>query len=273
VKRTFPSLTLLVIALGFGLAPLTAQDDLLTYEEDAIRFSYPLDLASAIEVAAIPANLPQETPFPNPAFLQFTFVDYAGLAPEDIFHAPRLEVYQTADFAAFADPNFNEFTADGQLRFLQQLLAERPDLSLYTENLLPVGSVENSLPFIPTFNASQVLRAQAEYLDFQNGTGLRYLTYYSQAVNPITDSEIFYTFQGLSNDGSVYVVAILPVQTGLFPTLDEVDYSTLNYDAFATTYETYLREANANLNALDPRATFPSLEVLDALIESITVNP
>jgi hypothetical protein len=33
----------------------------------------------------------------------------------------------------------------------------------------------------------------------------------------VLESQVFYTFQGLTDDGQFYVAAFFPVQTGIFP--------------------------------------------------------
>lgn len=42
------------------------------------------------------------------------------------------------------------------------------------------------MPFLPLFNAQQAMHAHVQYLDFQSGQGLRYLTQYDQAPSPST---------------------------------------------------------------------------------------
>ena len=68
---------------------------------------------------------------------------------------------------------------------------------LETRSSIPDGP----LPLLPLINASQVFHAQEEYLDFQNGGGIRYISHYSQDMSPVTNQNIFNTFQGLTRDG------------------------------------------------------------------------
>jgi len=74
-----------------------------------------------------------------------------------------------------------------------------------------------ALPFLPWLNSAQVFCAQPQYVEFNGGKGIRYLTAFSQGVDPLLDSNIFYTFQGLSDDGEIYFSAVFPVRTGIFP--------------------------------------------------------
>lgn len=40
---------------------------------------------------------------------------------------------------------------------------------------------------------------------------MRYLTQNAQAVMPINNKNLFYTFQGLTSDGKYYVAAVMPL--------------------------------------------------------------
>ncbi len=65
--------------------------------------------------------------------------------------------------------------------------------------------VRGDLPFLPLPFAGQVLHGAVKYVDFQGGRGVRYLVAFSQEVAPLTRAQVFYTFQGLTNDGRQYV--------------------------------------------------------------------
>jgi hypothetical protein len=68
-----------------------------------------------------------------------------------------------------------------------------------------------TMPFLPLFNAAQMMHARVHYLDFKSGQGLRYLTQFAQGLMPINNYEIIYTYQGLTSDRKHYVAAVLPV--------------------------------------------------------------
>ena len=67
---------------------------------------------------------------------------------------------------------------------LKNLLATKPAV------------ITGSIPVLPVIPAAQVFHVKPQYLDFKNGSGVGFVTYYSQAVNPITAKDLFYTFQG-----------------------------------------------------------------------------
>ena len=131
------------------------------------------------------------------------------------------------------------------------------------------------LPFLPYQHSRQVIHAQGKIISFQNGSGIRYVTQYSQAAFPlINNTDIFYTFQGLTSDGEYYVSVIMPVN---LPYL-AADYGP---NAFsnptewqnAEKFPEYLRMMVDRLNqgeGTNPYA--PSLASMDALVQSLLVG-
>lgn len=65
--------------------------------------------------------------------------------------------------------------------------------------------IRGELPFLPLVPAAQLLHGAVKSVDFSGGRGVRYLVAYSQEVAPVTRAQVFYTFQGLTNDGQHYV--------------------------------------------------------------------
>lgn len=124
------------------------------------------------------------------------------------------------------------------------------------------------MPFLPVFNAAQMMHAQVQYLDFKNGSGVRYLTQFAQGIVPISSYELIYTFQGLTADGKFYVAAVLPVTHPELPADDQISAD----DPRLADFPAYVSETAAWLQA-QPAASFtPDLAALDALIASIEVK-
>ena len=80
--------------------------------------------------------------------------------------------------------------------------------------------------------------------------------------------ELFYTFQGFTNDGSYYVAAFFPLTTAALPDKIEVE----DWDAFHANYDTYLSETTAVLDQLHAKEFTPDLTILDAVITSLRVE-
>ncbi|MEJ2447489.1 MAG: hypothetical protein P8Y37_06045, partial [Anaerolineales bacterium] len=126
------------------------------------------------------------------------------------------------------------------------------------------------MPFLPLNNAAQVLHVQVQYLDFQNGKGLRYLAWYSQGIMPVNNYSLIYTYQGITDDGAYYIAAVLPIN---HPALPEDETVTGNEPPeFASDYPTYLTNIIADLNLQNGGSFFPPLDQLDALVSSMAIQ-
>jgi hypothetical protein len=131
----------------------------------------------------------------------------------------------------------------------------------------------DELPYLPIIAAQQELYVQYKVIPMQDGSGIRYLTQYSQYADPVNNHELFYTFQGLSNDGQYWIAAVLPVSSPVLPENGN-NYSGGETEAqFASGFNGYLSTIAARLNALDATSYTPSLTALDALIASIQTQP
>jgi putative hemolysin len=220
--------------------------DLLLATYRGISFMYSPTLAREVLgtwVEAAPAMAGDMIP----AHREMVFADYL-LA--NVFHQPRLTVYPVADFAEGS-------ASAASATQLRDLLAQRP-------------VDPPSVPKLPLWNAGEMMRAQLAWLDFGDGAGVRYLSQYGQAYLPINNREMFYTYQGLTTDGRYYVALILPVSHPELPPDEMIvgDPQSFvdNYDAFQADVEQWLESQPAD-------AFVPDLNLLDALVTSLLVDP
>lgn len=214
---------------------------------EGVRFSYDPALASNIQAEVIEEE-PGTVDGPYwerlPRHVRFEFEGYPRQG--ETFHQAEVLIYPVEDYARLSEG------AGPVIEELKQALQDRP------------SEFDNGLPFLPLWNAAQMFHAQLRYLD----SGLRYVTQYGQDISPITNERVFYTYQGLAGNGKYYVVAIFPISSAVLPDSGEVD----DYQAFADRYQQFMKETRDALNA-EPAENFaPDLELLDALVESITVE-
>ncbi|MBX2998064.1 MAG: carboxypeptidase regulatory-like domain-containing protein [Caldilineaceae bacterium] len=127
-----------------------------------------------------------------------------------------------------------------------------------------------TLPFLPLYNAGQMMHTHLQYLDFQNGQGLRYLTQFSQAVVPINNYELIYTYQGLTSDGKYYVAAVLPVNHPSLPA--DVQITGNEPPELTSDFDAYLANVVAALNPEAASSFTPDLTQLDAMMSSLEVH-
>jgi hypothetical protein len=218
-------------------------------EYNGVSFSYDPSLASQVLPENVPAVDYAEAPEWDlaPEHLSFQFVGYP-LFP-DAIHEPRIRVFPAQEYAALS-PQAGQVIAD-----LQTLLAQKP------ATLAP----DQTLPFLPIWNAGQVLQANVAYLDFQNGNGVRFLSHYAQDVYPVSSRSLFYTFQGLTSDGRFYVSAVMPVSNAILP--DE--NSVVVDQAFADNFSNYIAGLEQELSAAPASSFIPGLTLLDEMIASL----
>lgn len=224
---------------------------------NGVGFNYD-SLAQTVTGEVVPAQ-PYSEPQPggsgNPNYIRFIF-DHEN---NEDFYPPTgryLLVYPTEGYQHFLQQN--DFPSDWSPTTLQQLLTEEP-------------ASPSAIPIAPVPNASQVFCAQIEYLNFTGGKGVRFVTSYAQDVSPITNQNLIYTFQGLTNDGKYWVSFFYPVTTPLLPDTYE-DAKITNYNTFARTYENYLATTTAKLNAAGTSNFKPDLYDLDDVIKTLTIT-
>ena len=189
-----------------------------------------------------------------PTHLRFTLTEYPL---QGKFHEPRIFVYPADEYAR-SNPNAAE-----QIDRLRNVLAGG-------------ALLEETLPVIPFFNATPLLAAQIKVLPFQSGSGVRALTQYAQYAAPVNNRELFYHFEGLTSDGSDYVIAILPITAPMLAEDERPEASVpeggVPIPSAVGPNQVYYFSVTEKLNSLAPDAFTPSLNTLDALIQSLLVN-
>ncbi len=98
--------------------------------------------------------------------------------------------------------------------------------------------------------------------------GIAYVTAFRQDISPFASGDFWYTFQGLSADGSWYVAADFVVDASMFP--EEVTAKDAERIARSERYTAYLEESVQALNEAAPDDFAPPLTSIDALVRSIT---
>jgi len=194
-----------------------------------------------------------------PAHLQITLHSYPL---ESSFHVPQIFVYPAPDYAAV-----NQRAAES-IKRLQGILAS------------PNAQYSNDvLPYIPFIDAGQVFATQEKVLQFNGGSGIRVITQYASDVSPINNGGLFYHFEGLTSDGKYYIVAILPVNLSFLPTDNNPDspvppsgIAFPQNNARGSDFENYFKQVTDQINATAPDQFNPSLNTLDALIQSISIQ-
>ncbi len=229
-----------------------------------VSFTLPVGLASDAAPATV-ALVMGETGGPwgaAPEHIEFRLNNYN--ATGTAFSVRQIDVYPAGDYA-----NLNA-GANIALQRLQSLLAN-PSSPITVQNA----------PRVPSFNASAMFAAQPQRIHFQNGDGVRFVTQYGQAVNPIANDMTFYQFMGLTSDGKFLIIAVLPIQAPVLPAASDpsspLPASGVPFPPMGSTdgsaYQAYYQAVTDKLNGTDSGAFTPSLAALDALVQSLSVQP
>ncbi len=212
-----------------------------------VSFSFDDSLAGTLNAGTMPGEGDANSEmWSSPEHRSFSFNEWIM---EDAFHTPSIKIYQVADFRAI-NSNVSE-----RLDELLSAIATQP-------------ADEEGIAVADLFNAAQFIRSQVEYIDFQNGTGIRFLSQYGQAAGSIGWPNLFYAFQGFTDDGAYYISVILPVNHPSLPHPNDVIMDNAFYDNFMN----YAAEMSIQLNGEDPVEFIPSLLLLDELVGSLLVE-
>lgn len=193
----------------------------------------------------------------EPGFIVYTLKSY----PLENRRMAQIFVYPVNDLEGRS-----EHSADS-LADLRQILQHKPDMGAYSvaDGSDPTHFVPHLLPI----NATPVMHAGVEYLDFQNGTGIRYLTQYNQAVSFLNNEQLCYTFQGLTQDEKYYIAAVLPVRhPDLLPGINDTPDGASDWTDVDNIFQN-MREMVQILDEAEPSSFTPDLTKLDVMIRSI----
>jgi hypothetical protein len=223
-----------------------------------VSFTLPLGVAGDAQTEMVAAATDPNSTSPwdlAPAYLKFTLTGYQQ---QDKFLPPQVFVYPADEYA-----KTNPAAAE-QIQRLKNILA---------------GSAlsKDTIPVLPFANASQQIASQIQLIDFKTGRGVRLVTQYAQYAAPINNHELFYHFQGITNEGKYYIVATFPVSSSILAE-DEKPESPVPAGGVPFPQSTgpdpaYYEAVTQALDAMYPDSFNPSLFQLDALIQSITVTP
>jgi hypothetical protein len=235
---------------------------------DEIPFVYDSGDFARIHVQRIPKRIAQEGvegfPVEAPEHFRYLLEDKRPLpafekggryffpAYSSLWIIP-LSDHSVADFAK-AYPYVNEAAVR-----LRELLNERP--STFDSNA--------DIHDLPYNNAGGAIQSRVEYLDFNNGRGVLFLTQYSQDYlpNAANNEELTYNFQGLTDNGKYYVAARLALSHPSLPRgIDFTEHIERDENW------RYLKRDEQRLHAFTEESFQPSLKTLKLLISSISVE-
>jgi hypothetical protein len=230
------------------LQPTMSQPGGIPVSYNNVNFTIPLELnASSSPSTSTDVEFPYINPSGGPMAEHLVFQITNYLVQGDA----KIMVFKSSDFAAYGESSQNTITA---------LLGGQDSVQP-----LPKALVQGSF------------YAQTKTVSFKNGHGVRYLTEVLTGIAPITNQELFYYYQGITNDGAYFVSAIFHVKApflvadGSQNSLTPADGIPFNWGADLD-FSKYLSEVTQKMNDTSPESFTVSLIFLDHLMGSLQVN-
>jgi hypothetical protein len=139
---------------------------------------------------------------------------------------------------------------------------------IISNDALPSGE----LPFLPAIPEIQSFFVHEAVLSFKDGQGVRFITEYSEAPTSISNKNIIYTFQGLTDDGKYWVAVTLPISSPILPEENDMLPEGYTEESLILNYSSYVSDVKELLEEQAPDSFFPTIDELDALVQSISVG-
>jgi hypothetical protein len=188
------------------------------------------------------ANHPDEPPFMNgePERLCVTF-DNDKVGEYTDYLQKQLIVYPLQPYSSLFKGK-EKAAFDKTISDLKKIIATGSDRGM------------KQLPILPAAEAYEVFHGQERYIHFKNGSGIAFLSCYAQDSAPIKNGDIFYTFQGMTDDGKHYVSFFCPVKA-----------KSLNENMPEAKGVQFLKAA--------PHQNFqPQLDVIDKMLQTLSLE-
>ncbi len=216
-----------------------------------VEFCTPTAIASGFTQAMIPEKLPDLNNAPwdfNPDTIEIVLTDYPI---DNLYHDPMILIYPIDDFIALGE------NIEGIVTNLETLLADQPPNP-------------DTIPFLPIYNAAQMMQGNVSYLDFRNGSGVRFITQYGQAAAPISNDCATYSFMGLTDNGQYFVSATFPINHELFYP-DVLTEPAEGWEIFSENFMGYINNMESELAMQQPESFIPNLQLLDEMMSSFLI--
>ena len=241
---------LTMAAVNGGETVATVAPTCTPVDFNGITLCYDPSIAQGVTTSVLPAVTSVDDPWYN--LPQVEQIDFTNYVTGDKFHSPIIMVFSVAEYKAVYDK------AEERISKLQQYIQNKPNIPA------------DPIPFLPNWNAAQLFKVMPAFVTFQNGQGIRFLTEYGQYAAPVNNTDLFYTFQGITNDGNYYVSIILPVTHPSLPPTSQVDAAIqAQIDAG---YDGYLAGILSGLSAQPLDSFAPNIALLDALVQSMNIH-
>ena len=244
--------------------------------------------STSIPAAPQPTNTPQDGGQLTPNGTQVDTAEISFMIPNGIANdaasisTTEIELpYITpgfGDMPQHAKITLNLYDLSGTTVEPEILIFRANEYSGYSElTALMIGEIQ-SLQYtdgqpLPEHLGSN-FSVQIHGVNFQNGHGVRYLTQIMTNFMPINNRDLYYYYQGMTDDGKFFIQATLPINTAFLPA-DDSPNTPLPIDGIPFSMEDfggYIDTVTQKLNSTDTFSFNPYLNHLDMMIETMLVK-
>jgi hypothetical protein len=216
-----------------------------------VEFCFPTAIASGFSQAIIPekpSNLDAAPWDFNPDTIEVVLTDYPV---DNLYYAPTVLIYPVEDYKALGE-NIETIVIN-----LETLLADQPPNP-------------DAVPFLPIANAAQMMQAKVSYLDFRNGSGVRFITQYGQGAAPISNDSAVYSYMGITDNGQYLISVTFPITHDLFYP-DVLTEPEEGWMSFAENFTSYINNMETALSIQPPESFTPNIQLLDEMMASFLI--
>ncbi len=149
---------------------------------------------------------------------------------------------------------------------------------IYTKTVaLPNPPPTSKMPALPPERvtgvndlAVQIKRVPSD-INSASKSGYRFVGRWAQDANPVTNQNLWYTYQGFTNDGVYLVSFFYPVTTSKLPA-SQSQVSAQDMEQFNKDPQAFIKAQADTLNTLAPSDWQPDLATLDKMVASLAIK-
>ena len=137
------------------------------------------------------------------------------------------------------------------------------------------------IPHLPFRDATDNFYVRVRPFNFLNGKGILFVTHWTHGAALVSNRNLVYRFEGITDDGKYYVTAETPVTVGFLPYEPPYRFEGFTYEHLFEAYrrqeakrryDNYLKSITDRLKKLEPGEFFPNLTKFESIIASLKVG-
>jgi len=145
----------------------------------------------------------------------------------------------------------------------------------------PLYRLDGQIPHLPFVDSSDNFYVKVRQFNFVNGQGVLFVTHWTQGAALVSNRNLVYRFEGITEDGKYYVTAETPVTVAFLPFDPPFSFEGYTYEHLFEAYrrpeakrryEDYLKSITDRLKKLEPRDFYPNLDKFESIIASLKVG-